>query len=450
NLRFDLQPAAIAFPETPSQVAEVVKIGAQLNYNVVAQSGGHSYIANGLGGKNGSIVVDLRRLDEMSIEPTNNTAQVGMGNRLGNIALVLGASGRGLPHESCTYIGVGGHACYGDYGLTSRMWALTLDNIASLDVVLANSTLVKASRQEHSNLFWAMRGAGGSFGITTSIEFKTHPVPGSRLIYTYQWILNVMDATQALDDFQTFIQSDIPAELGPMLYSFPGAPKGFVLFRLTGGWYGDVEKLNSTLEPFLDQMPTPMNVIHQNGTFLESLQWLGGGFNQTLNTTLAPDTNDTFYAKSIMTLTNQAAPTSTWEGLMLYLANEGNEASLSWAIKIEVHGRTNSAINTVSVDDTTFVHHGSLFTFQIYVSSPDHKAPYPQEGFDFTDGLANSIIDNSPSGWNYGAYPNYIDDRLADWQQRYYGAHYEKLQAIKRLVDPSNVFAFPTSIEPLK
>ncbi|KAF5354867.1 hypothetical protein D9756_005789 [Leucocoprinus leucothites] len=447
NLRFDIQPAVVTVPRNSLQVSEVVKIGAQLNYNIVARSGGHSYIANGLGGKNGSIVVDLREFKEVQVNSDNGTACVGTGNRLGDIALGLGASGRAIPHGTCPYVGIGGHASYGGYGFTSRMWGLTLDHIASLEVVLGNGSIVTASHDQHPDLFWAMRGAGGSFGITTSIELRTEPVPSSGLVFTYQWTLNITNAVQALNEFQTFCQSDIPPEFGPMLFFFPGAPKGSVLFGLTGGWYGDTQNLNSTLDPFLNKMPTPTNVIFQNGTFVESLQYPGDGFIFNLNTTLAPDTNDTFYAKSIMTPANQTVPKSAWEGLMSYLANDGNETSLSWAVEIEVYGGSNSAINAVPLDDTAFAHRGSLFTFQLYVSSPNGKTPYPQEAFDFTDGLANSITSNSPPDWNYGTYPNYIDDRLPDWQQRYYGPHYKQLQAIKTAVDPSNIFDFPTSIE---
>jgi hypothetical protein len=176
-----------------------------------------------------------------------------------------------------------------------------------------------------------MRGSGGSFGITTSIAFSTHPVPPAGLVFTYQWLLNVSEATQALSSFQSFcLSADFPPALGPMLYFFPGAPKGSVLFGLTGGWYGDISQINATLEPFLSQMSIePVNVVMQSGTFVESLQFPGAGFALNLNTSQAPDTNDTFYAKSVMTpLMDKEVPEAAWEGLMSYLANEGNETSL--------------------------------------------------------------------------------------------------------------------------
>ncbi|KAF9445946.1 glucooligosaccharide oxidase [Macrolepiota fuliginosa MF-IS2] len=449
NRRLTVQPAVVAFPTTATQVADVLKIGSGLNYNVVAQSGGHSYIGNGLGGKNGSIVVDLRSFKDITFDSGNNTARVGTGNRLGDIALALGAHERAIPHGTCPYVGVGGHAAYGGYGFTSRMWGLTLDNVVSIELALANGSLIKASENDHPDLFWALRGAGGSFGITTSIEFATRPVPPSGIVFTYNWVLNVTDAVQALEKFQDFLQSNIPAELGPMLFFFPGAPKGSVLFGLTGGWYGDPQQLNATWDPFLKEMPSPASVILQSGTFIESLQFPGSGAVWNLNTSLAPDTHDTFYVKSIMTPPKKVVSKQAWEGFMTYLANEGNTTSLSWAIEIEVYGGTNSAINSVPLDDTAFAHRDALYTFQLYVRTATGEPPFPQEGFEFAEGLANSIIDKSPPDWDYGAYPNYLDDRLADWQNRYYGTHYRKLQAIKHAVDPSDVFSFPTSIEPL-
>lgn len=216
------------------------------------------------------------------------------------------------------------------------------------------------------------------------------------------WQLNITEAVQASNRFEKFLQSDIPPELGLMLFFFSGMPKGSVSFGLTGGWYGNLPDFNATVNPFLAQMPPPDSVIQQTGTFIESLQFAGAGTVLNLNTSVAPDTNDTFYAKSIMTPDNQTLSMAAWEALMTYLADEGTETSLvsltmrlidlanlfllsqNWIVEVEVWGGKNSAINSVPQDQTAFVHRGSTFTFQLYASSA--KPPYPEEGFDFVDG----------------------------------------------------------------
>ena len=131
NLRFVFQPAAIAYPNTAQDVSAVLKIAQQFNYSVVARSGGvrlfnlsiiqvhhsnlltalqHSYIANGLGGKDGSVVVDMSNFVQLSVDPNTFIATIGPGNRLGDVALGLNAAGRALPHGTCPYIGIGGHS----------------------------------------------------------------------------------------------------------------------------------------------------------------------------------------------------------------------------------------------------------------------------------------------------------------------------------------------------
>jgi len=83
-------------------------------------------IANGLGGKDGALVVDLRNLGQVTVDPSTGNAVIESGNRLGDISLALGNASRALPHGICPYVGIGGHASHGGFGFTSRMWGLTL------------------------------------------------------------------------------------------------------------------------------------------------------------------------------------------------------------------------------------------------------------------------------------------------------------------------------------
>jgi len=110
NLRYTFHPAAIVYPNNAEDVSTAIKIGAQYNHQVVARSGGHSYVANGLGGKDGLLVVDMSNFKTVSVDLTTNIATIGAGNRLGDIALFLNNNGRAMPHGSCPYVGIGGHS----------------------------------------------------------------------------------------------------------------------------------------------------------------------------------------------------------------------------------------------------------------------------------------------------------------------------------------------------
>ncbi|KAF8996574.1 glucooligosaccharide oxidase [Hymenopellis radicata] len=449
NLRYDFKPAAVAFPSTTEQVSAAVALGASDNYQVVARSGGHSYIANGLGGKSGVLVIDLSNMTSITYDSATELATLQTGLRLGDVALALNDNGRALPHGSCPYVGIGGHAAGGGFGFTSRMWGLTLDTIQELEVVLANGTVATASNDVNADLFWAMRGAAPSFGITTKMIMKTSPVPDYAIIFQYSWSLNATAAGAAFVSFENFLFTDIPPEIGMELVLYRGSESGLVGISLSGGYYGESEAtLDATLAPLLAQLPPyDSRTLSGDGTYIGTVSVLGDG---TISTHNAKDVNDTFYAKSLMTPESEIITLEAATAFMTYLANEGYESGTSttnWFIQPEVYGGSNSKINAVDDDATSFGSRNSLLTIQFYASSFDYAPPFPDAGFDFLDGMVASITDNMRDGWDYGAYYNYPDDRLDNWQSLYYRGHYSRLESLKTTYDPNGVFKFPLTVE---
>ncbi|KAK7043874.1 hypothetical protein VNI00_008040 [Paramarasmius palmivorus] len=399
NQRYIFRPAAVAYPTCSEQVSAAVKAGAANNLKVVARSGGHSYIANGLGGKDGSLVLDLSRLKRILYDSDGQTATIEPGNRLGDIALALNEYGRAIPHGRCSYVGVGGHAAGGGFGFVSRMWGLNLDAVQSVEAVLANGTIVTASSSESPELFWGLRGSAPSFGIITSLNFKTFPVPSSATIFRYSWSFDIDGATNALYAFQTFVDSGIPSELGGELVLTRGSSRGRLNVEFFGGYWGPLASFNQTVAPYLHVLPEPSSRSIDSGSWLEGLEVLLYG---ALNTSTAPDPLDTFYAKSVLApeeepLTEEAART-----FITYLANEGFDSGTSWFVEVEVYGGSNSAVTAVPVQETAFVHRNTRFTFQLYASSSTAQPPYPESGFTFVDGMASSIISQMPEDWGWG------------------------------------------------
>ncbi|KAF9460050.1 glucooligosaccharide oxidase [Collybia nuda] len=444
NLRYDFKPAVITFPTTPKDVSTVLKISSALNMKASARSGGHSYIANSAGGKDGVVIIDMKHFDTITVNSSKQTVTLGSGNRLGDIALALSKHGRAMPHGNCPYIGIGGHAAYGGFGFTSRMWGLTLDNIVTMEVVLANGKIITVNDHQHSDLFWGMRGSGGSFGITTSMEIKTFPLPPSAVAFQYIWTLDAPAVAKGIGALESYAQTDIPPEIDVWIIFQNGPPKGSVVFHTVGIWYGPPDGLNATIAPFLENMPEGPEVIINPGTFIESLELVGPG---PLDTHIQPEVPSTFYAKSLMT--PQSAPMSL-EARMAFansIANEGSDTEIDWVLEFELYGGQNSALNAVPVDATAFAHRSSTFTIQLLGLAPGGVPPFPDSGIAFLDNLVDAIVSNNPPDWDYGAYPNYVDDRLPDWQKRYYGAHYPRLQALKRKYDPEDIFSFPTAVE---
>ncbi|KAF7320857.1 Glucooligosaccharide oxidase [Mycena chlorophos] len=402
NLRFKLTPDAVVYPSTVKELSEVVKVGFENNLRVTARSGGHSYIANAL---EGQIVIDVSNFKNISVDPVAKTAVIGSGNRLGDIALALNDYGLAMPHGTCPYVGIGGHSSYGGFGFDSRMWGLTLDNVLAIDLVLANGTVATASETQNPDLFWAMRGAGPSFAITTAIKFKLYTPPQTVIIFSYNWQLTASGAADALGKFQAFVEeSNLPAVFGSEIVLTRGNVEGNVTFALSGAWQGNPNLLNGTVKPYLDAMPPLHAESFFTGNWIESLENLGGG---SLNTSAAPDDTDTFYAKSLM---SPALETASREAFFNVVATEGFTTNISWFFQIELYGGPNSAINAVPLDATAFAHRSSLFTTQFYASST--VPPYPKSGFTFLDNVVNSITTHAPPDWEYGAYTNYMEDKL--------------------------------------
>lgn len=143
------------FRTSVQDVQVAVKCGASTQTPVVARSGGHSYAAYGLGGQDGSLVIDLAALKSITFANDNQQATVQTGNRLGDVGVSLWNNGqKALPHGTCPNVGSGGHTSYGGYGFFSRVGGLLLDRVASAEVVLANGTVVTASKDSNTDLFW--------------------------------------------------------------------------------------------------------------------------------------------------------------------------------------------------------------------------------------------------------------------------------------------------------
>lgn len=157
NLRLAYTPAVIVLPTTTKHISDAVLCASQNGIKVQAKSGGHSYASYSSGGQNGSVVIDLQNLQEISLD-ANGIAKVGAGVRLGNLALGIynnNNAKRALPHGTCPGVGLGGHATHGGFGYSSRHWGLALDTIVALDVTLANGTTVHTTSSQYSDIYYA-------------------------------------------------------------------------------------------------------------------------------------------------------------------------------------------------------------------------------------------------------------------------------------------------------
>lgn len=223
NLRFTPSPAIVAVPANVAQVQSTVNCARNAGVKISVKSGGHSYAAYGL---SGYLVVDMIQFQTTTLNTSTKIATVGAGVRLGNMATKLNNLGqRGVPHGTCPGVGLGGHATSGGFGLTSRLWGLTVDAVQSMTVVAANGNVLTVSATQNTDLFWALRGAGGSnFGIVTEFKLKTFPAPVRNIQwrYTYNFLNQPVKLAQALKKVQDWGLASAPKELGYGVLLFGG------------------------------------------------------------------------------------------------------------------------------------------------------------------------------------------------------------------------------------
>lgn len=142
----------------------------------------------GLGGVSGVVVVDMKHFQHFSMDRKTWRATAGSGTLLGDLTKRMHENGnRAMAHGTCPQVGIGGHATIGGLGPTSRMWGAALDHIEEMQVVLASGDIVRANKKEHSDVFWACKGAAAGFGIVTEFVLKTEPEPGECVRYSFSF-----------------------------------------------------------------------------------------------------------------------------------------------------------------------------------------------------------------------------------------------------------------------
>ncbi|CAE6343318.1 unnamed protein product, partial [Rhizoctonia solani] len=345
----------------------------------------------------------------------SGSAKIQTGNRLGEMAQKLWDNGkRALPHGVCAYIGTGGHTSFGGFGPFSRYAGLLQDHVTSAEVVLANGTLTTASATENPDLFWALRGAGASYGIVTQWTFSTLAAPPTVISYHVEYDKLIVTADQAkalLKKWQT-IALAAPDNLSVICTVAKQVPvygkKLYLQFR--GTYYG-TEANFKALSSTWSSTYSPGNFTYKVNNWYDGLVALGGSLD-----TSKPRTSINFFAKSIFA--KSAITDSQWDRLFKLIGDEGISNDVDWFIEFDRYG---GAVSKQAPDYTAFAHRDALISMQFYGGITTD--PLPADGIPFITKLANAV-DTNPKA----AYANYVDPSLtpAQWKQQYFAGHYRR------------------------
>ncbi len=200
NAMIDKKPRMIARCADVADVMSCVNFARENKLLLAIRGGGHN--AGGLGIADGALVIDLAPIKYTRIDPQAQTVTVGGGCTWGDVDHATHAFGMAVPSGIISTTGVGGLTLGGGIGHLTRKCGLTIDNMLSADVVLANGKFVRASKDENADLFWALRGGGGNFGIVTAFTFKLHKID---MIYGGPMLYELSDAAEVMKWYRQFI-----------------------------------------------------------------------------------------------------------------------------------------------------------------------------------------------------------------------------------------------------
>jgi FAD/FMN-containing dehydrogenase len=258
NAMIDRYPAVIAKCASPADVADALELARREGLAVAVRAGGHSVA--GLSVNDGGMVIDVRPMRQIEVDPITRTVRAGAGVTWAEFDAATQQYGLATTGGRVSSTGIAGFTLGGGSGWAERTFGLACDNLISIDLVTAAGQQLTASQVQHPELFWALHGGGGNFGVATTLEYQLHPLGPTVLAGLLLWPASAgRDVARAYRD----LASDAARELGSGLVFLTGPPEEFVPDYLQGTtvtgmallWAGDPAEGYDAIKPFLELQP---------------------------------------------------------------------------------------------------------------------------------------------------------------------------------------------------
>lgn len=417
---FDARPAVIVRAADAADIAHVVSLTRESGLELAVRSGGHSAVGHGV--SDGGILLDLRDMRRLDIDVEKGTAWAETGLTAGEYTIAASAHGLATGFGDTASVGIGGITLGGGVGYLVRKHGMTIDHLLAAEMVLADGEFVHVDAESHPDLFWAIRGGGGNFGVATRFKFRLHPVDrilGGMLILpaTPGVIAGFVDAAEAAPDELSTILNVMPAPPMPFV---PAEQHGQLIALAFMAWSGPVDAGAAALAPFRS-LAAPIVDMVRPVRYVEMFQPDDADYHPTaVGHTMFLDRIDLGAAESIV----ERLRTS--------------DAAMRVA-QLRVLG---GAMGRVPVEATAFAHRGSriMANLAAFYNGANDRAVRAA----WLDEFAAALDQGDP-----GAYVNFLGDSgEAEVRAAYPGRTWDRLAAVKAQYDPTNLFRRNHNIAP--
>jgi FAD/FMN-containing dehydrogenase len=420
----DRRPRIVVRPLGADDVVAAVEFARTSDLPVAIRGGSHS--VPGFGTADDAVVIDLSEMQEVEVDPRGRTARAEGGATLGVFNDATHEHGLATTGGIVSTTGIGGLTLGGGIGYLARGFGLACDNLVAAEVVTADARQVTASESENEDLFWALRGGGGNFGVVTAFDYRLHPV---EQVYGGPILYELDDAPTVLEFYRDYIK-DAPRELGgfpawqiaPPLPFIPEDRHGEPFLIFVACWAGPVDKGEAALAPFHEVAPVVAEMVGPMPY---------PAINSAFDALVPAGLQHYWKANFVKELTDEAIAAHLEHGPKIPVVNS----------TVHIYP-INGAVQDVAPDATAFAYRDANFATVIAGMWPD-----PADN-DANIAWVRGFYEATAPLSEEGGYINFMAEDDRDRIRVNYKGNYDRLVEIKRKYDPDNTFRINQNIKP--
>ena len=428
NAMIDRRPAAIVRAAGAADVIQTVNLAREQDLVLAVRGGGHNIAGNAV--CQDGLMLDLSMMKSVRVDPVNRIAWAEPGVTLGEFDKETQAFALATPVGINSTTGIAGLTLGGGFGWLSRKYGLTIDNLLAADVVTADGKLRHCSEEENEDLFWAIRGGGGNFGVVTSFEYRLHPVGPE--VLSGLIVHPFANAKELLEGYRRVV-ADAPPELtiwavlrkAPPLPFLPAEVHGTPILVFALCYAGDMEKGKKAAAP-IRALGKPIADVVGPHPFV--------GWQTAFDPLLTPGARNYWKSHDFVELS---------DGFLELLRGAiGNLPTPECEIFI---GHLSAAVNDVPVEATAYPHRNINFVMNVHTRWSDRKQD------ETCIGWARNLFDKAAAYATGGVYVNFMpEDETQRVEKGAYGPNFERLTKLKAKYDPDNLFRMNQNVRPRK